>query len=69
MLENKLVDINKKDAEGLNAFWVACRYGHGDVMRVLAEKDIDILNTDKKGFNVLHIAAKHKYVNIIEMLV
>lgn len=49
MLENKMIELNKKDEDGLNAFWVACRYGHGDVMRVLAEKDIDIMNADAKG--------------------
>lgn len=42
MLENRMLDIQKKDAEGLNAFWVACRYGHGKVMRVLAEAGINV---------------------------
>lgn len=64
-----MIDINKKDAEGLNAFWIACRYGHGNVMRVLAERDIDILNSCPKGYNVLHVAAKFNYCNILNMLV
>lgn len=70
MLENRMLDIQKKDAEGLNAFWVACRYGHGKVMRVLAEAGIDVNIVDKKeGLNVLHLACKYKFKNIVEMLV
>jgi ankyrin repeat protein len=59
MLENKMLDINKKDSEGLNAFWIACICGNGGVMRLLAERGIDIMNKDKNGNNVLHVAAKH----------
>ena len=46
MLTNRMIDLNKEDEEGLNAFWIAARCGHGDVMRVLAEHGIDIYNTD-----------------------
>ena len=69
MLENKMLDINKKDGDGVNAFWIACRFGHGNVMRVLAEAEIDVMNKDLKGYNVLHVAAKFKYDNIVKMLV
>ena len=58
MLENKMVDIDKTDEEGLNAFWIAARCGHGEIMRVLAEHRINIYNTDKKGNNALHMSAK-----------
>lgn len=54
-----MIDINKLDSEGLNAFWIACICGNGAVMKVLAERGIDIMNTDKFGNNVLHVAAKH----------
>jgi len=69
MLENKMLDINKKDTEGVNAFWIAARFGHGGVMGVLAENGIDVLNTDSKGYNALHVAAKFKYDNLVKMLV
>ena len=46
MLMNTMIDLNKEDEEGLNAFWIAARCGHGDVMRVLAEHGIDIYNAD-----------------------
>ena len=63
MLENKMLEINKKDAEGVNSFWIAARFGHGAVMSVLAENGIDVLNTDTKGYNALHLAAKFNYIN------
>ena len=58
MLENKMIEINKKDEEGLNAFWISARCGHGKIMGVLAEHGIDIYNTDIKGNNALHMSAK-----------
>ena len=64
-----MIDINKQDAEGLNAFWIAGRCGHGAIMEVLAEKGADIFNTDRDGNNVLHTAARYPdRFNILEML-
>jgi ankyrin repeat protein len=75
MLQNKMIDINKKDKDGVNAFWIAAYFGHGKVMSVLAESGIDVMNTDPKGYNVLHIAARKSNVKgypaeeIITMLI
>lgn len=70
VLENKMIDINKKDHEGVNAFWIACICGNGGVMRLLAERGIDIHNTDKQGNNALHVAAKHPKLNkCLKMLI
>ena len=69
LLANRALDIQKKDEEGLNTFWIAARYGHGDVMKELAEKGIDIMNVNKLGLNVLHVASKYKYPNVTDMLV
>ena len=70
MLENKMIDINKEDSEGLNSFWIAARCGHGEIMKVLAEHNIDIYNTDLKGNNALHLSARFENrFNILEMLV
>lgn len=70
MLENKMIDINKQDEQGLNSFWIAARCGHGDIMRVLAEHGIDIYNGDRKGNNALHLSARFENrFNILEMLV
>lgn len=69
MLENKMIDINKQDSDGLNAFWIAAKHGHGDVMRVLAEHGIEIYNTDMKGNNALHLCARFKdRFNVFKML-
>ena len=43
MLENKMLDIEKKNPDGTNSFWIAARFGKGDVMKVLAEHGIDVL--------------------------
>lgn len=65
-----MIDINKRDSEGLNAFWIACICGNGAVMKVLAERGIDIMNTDKFGNNVLHVAAKHaRLKQVLRMLI
>lgn len=65
-----MIDINKQDEDGLNAFWIAARCGHGDIMRVLAENNIDIYNTDKLLNNALHLSARFENrFNILEMLV
>jgi ankyrin repeat protein len=42
VLMNKTVDIEVKNESGVNAFWIACNYGHGSVMRKLAELEINI---------------------------
>jgi ankyrin repeat protein len=41
MLENRNLDINKTDSNGVNAFWIAAWSGHVDIMRRLAAKRID----------------------------
>lgn len=75
MLQNKMINIDKKDSDGVNAFWIAAYFGHGKVMSVLAESGIDVMNTDPKGYNVLHVAAKKSNVKgypaeeIITMLI
>jgi ankyrin repeat protein len=68
MLENKMIDIEKKNPDGTNAFWIAARFGKGDAMKVLAEHGIDVLNENEKGFNALHIAARYNYIDIVTML-
>ena len=65
-----MIQINKTDEDGLNAFWIAARCGNGDVLRVLAEHGIDIYNTDRRGNNALHLSAKYEdRYNICSMLV
>lgn len=32
LLKNKNLNLEVKDKTGINAFWVACFYGHGNIM-------------------------------------
>jgi len=68
ILINRTLNINVINEQGINAFWVACLYGHGTVMRILAENGIDIFSSNKYGINVLHLAVSKNFVNIVEML-
>ena len=64
-----MIDINKQDEEGLNAFSIAAQYGNGEIMRILAERGIEIYNTDKKGNNALHLSARFENrLGILKML-
>ena len=56
ILQNNSVDINITDSYGINAFWLAAMLSNGQIMRVLAQKGIDVLCTNDEGFNALHIA-------------
>jgi len=47
LLRNDSLDLNIKDDFGVNAFWIACFFGHGDIMSELATKDIDVLCSNK----------------------
>lgn len=69
MLENQFLDINKKDSKGINSFWIAANYGHGGVMKLLAEAGIDIFCTDGIGNNALHIASSKNFLNVVKMLI
>lgn len=68
VLSNKTIDIQVKNESGVNAFWIACMYGHGEVMNLLAEAGIDIMCANKHGINVLHLAVKQDHPQIVEML-
>ena len=47
ILLNKTLDINLENEQGVNAFWTACFFGHGNIMRTLADHGIDILSKNK----------------------
>ena len=45
ILSNPMINLHVIDSEsGVNCFWIAAFYGHGNNMSVLAEKGIDIFN-------------------------
>ena len=70
MLRNKTLDINVIDPQtGVNAFWLACLYGHGDIMKILAEAGADIYITNRRNINVLHLAILKNHIEIVTMLI
>ena len=52
----------------VNAFWVACRFGHGEVMRRLACAGIDVMTCDNNGVNCMHLAVLRDHGHILQML-
>lgn len=69
ILKNKSVEINVKDPEsGVNSFWLACLYGRGSIMKLLAEQGIDIYVTNQNKINVLHLAVLKNHIEIVKML-
>lgn len=68
VLKNKNLDLNAENQSGVNAFWVACRFGHGEIMRRLAMSKIDVLTKDRNGVNCLHLAVQRDHGHIVTML-
>jgi ankyrin repeat protein len=61
--------VNVKDPNsGVNAFWLACLYGHGQIMRKLANSNADIYVTNSENINVLHLAVYKDKPQIVKML-
>lgn len=58
MLTNKNTDVNMRDKNGVNAFWIACWFGNVDIMRLLIANKCDPNVTNENGSNALHIAVK-----------
>ena len=57
-----------QNESGVNAFWIACMYGHGQLMRTLSDKGINVLCKNERKINALHLAVDKNYVSIVEML-
>lgn len=68
LLRNMKINVNMKNNEGLNCFWIACQHGFSKIMVLLASKKIDLLNTSEHGMNVLHLAVNKNYPDIVKLL-
>ena len=68
-IELEKVNINIKNDQDVNAYWVACFFGHGKVMKILAEANIDIFCSNIDGVSVLHLAVNRDHLNIVKMLI
>ena len=63
MLKCKSLDIQVKIPQyEVNCFWLACYFGHGKVMKELANHGIDIYNTSVYKINALHLAIIKNHV-------
>ena len=69
MLSNRDIDVNKKDKNGVNSYFMAGYHGHISVMRRLMEKGADIFQKNSNGSNVLHIATKRGNMSVLKELV
>jgi ankyrin repeat protein len=67
-LMNKSLDLQVVNNLGVNAFWIACMYGHGVAMGLLAEAGIYLFCTNRNNVNALHLAVNRNHVHIVEML-
>jgi len=48
LLKNMMINIDLcEEKTKVNAFWLACFFGRGECVRLLANSGIDILNTHK----------------------
>ena len=68
-LPNLIVDLNQKDANGINAFWIASYYNHARLLRNLSDLGIDRQVVNEIGSNALHIAVKRGNVEVINELI
>jgi potassium channel len=68
-LPNLIVDINQRDGNGINAFWIAAYYNHSRLLRMLSDLGIDRLVKNDIGSNALHIAVKRGNCEAIEEMI
>jgi ankyrin repeat protein len=55
---------------GTNAFWIACFYGRGECVGLLANAGVDIFNKHSEtNSNGLHVAIERKHYEVAIMLI
>jgi len=69
MLSNQNLIINKRDKNGVNAFFMAAYHGNIPIMRRLMEKGAEIFEKNSKGSNVLHMAVKRDNLDVVKELI
>ena len=69
LLSNPHLDINKKDKNGVNAYFMAAYHGHVMVMRRLMGKGAEMCEKNTNGSNALHIAVKRGNVDVVKELI
>jgi len=61
-------DVNKAAKSGITPIWIASRYGHMEIVEILAEKNADVDMADKYGRTPFWIAAERGFTKIVEIL-
>ena len=66
--ENKSIDLNVRNDEGLTALWLACYNGHEQIVKLLLEhpnsQTIDFNARDNEGLTALMLACCYGYREI-----
>ena len=66
MLTNNTIDLAQVDElTGVNSLWLACFYGHAEIVIMLAEAGADIFCTNRQEVNVLHLAIIKGYYHMV----
>jgi hypothetical protein len=68
LLRNPKLNINAKNFDGVNTFWIACQLGAANMITLLASKKIDLLNVSEHGMNALHLAVNKNFPDIVRLL-
>ncbi|TNV86532.1 hypothetical protein FGO68_gene15003 [Halteria grandinella] len=64
-----LLNINQRDASGVNCFWVAAYHNQARIMRLLYQHGIDVKIKNDIGSNPMHIAVKKKNREALQELI
>jgi len=65
----KGADLSSKTKKGFTAFHMCAKYGHGQLVRYLAEAGAQINELALGGLTALHIAAHYGHVDVVKDLV
>jgi ankyrin repeat protein len=69
---NPPIDVNKRDGYGWNHVFVACYFGHIEVLKYLCSTyhdTIDVNRPDVNGWTPLYYACHNGHVKIVQFLV
>ncbi|WCR57689.1 ankyrin repeat domain-containing protein [Wolbachia endosymbiont of Ctenocephalides felis wCfeJ] len=70
LVEQKNVDVNQVDNDGLTVLHVAAENGRlGIVKHLVEQKNVDVNQVDNDGLTALHWAASNGYLDTVEYLV
>jgi ankyrin repeat protein len=68
LLQNKNVDVNQSDFNGISPLWQTALSGDDTMLRVLLENQAIDVNFSKNGQNTLFIAAQNGNLSCVELL-